>query len=90
MECGQGSNPRASPLLGNLKGLSPHYIFVAGQDPNRDEGIAYARALKDAGVQGDIKVYPGVPHEFAEFDELDTTTRFRRDLVEVVGRMLNA
>ena len=90
MECGQGSNPLASPLLGDLKGLPPHYIFVAGQDPMRDEGIAYARALKDAGVEGDIRVYPGVPHEFAEFEELETTGRFRRDLVEVVERMLRS
>jgi hypothetical protein len=31
-----------------------------------------------------MKVYPGVPHEFAEFEELETTQSFRKDLVEIV------
>ena len=34
-------HPRVAPLLGNVKGLPPHLIFVAGQDRLRDEGIAY-------------------------------------------------
>jgi acetyl esterase len=83
-----GSNPLVSPLLGDFKDLPPHYLFVAGQDPNRDEAIAYARKLKEAGVDGDITVYPGVPHEFAEFEELETTRMFRRDLMKMVGRMV--
>lgn len=83
-----GANPLVSPLLGGFKDLPPHYLFVAGQDPNRDEAIAYARKMKEAGVDGDIKVYPGMPHSFAEFEELETTGRFRKDLIEVVSRML--
>jgi acetyl esterase len=61
-----GKNPLVSPLLGDLKGLPPHAIFVAGQDPLRDEGIAYYKTLKMAGVGAAIHVYQGVPHTFAE------------------------
>ncbi|PGH19124.1 hypothetical protein AJ80_04202 [Polytolypa hystricis UAMH7299] len=53
-----------SPLLGNLIGLPPAYIQVAGSDVLRDDGISYAKALGDAGVPVKIDVYPGLPHGF--------------------------
>ena len=43
------SDSMASPLLGDVKGLSKHAIFVAGQDPLRDEGLAYAKKLETEG-----------------------------------------
>jgi acetyl esterase len=83
-----GKSATVSPLLGDLRDLPPHLIFVAGQDPLRDEGIAYGGMLREAGVDVRLKVYVGVPQVFAEFWELESTGRFVGDLVEGVKKML--
>jgi acetyl esterase/lipase len=83
-----GSDPFVSPLLGDVTGLPRHAIFVAGQDPLRDEGLAYARKLANSGVPVQLQVYPGVPHTFAEMWELAATQRFWRDLRTAVADWL--
>ena len=71
-----------------LKDLPPHIIFVAGQDPLRDEAIAYAQALEKADVKTKLHIYQGVPHNFAEFEDLTMTKNFHKDLSEGIKELL--
>ncbi|MGP9638156.1 alpha/beta hydrolase, partial [Psychrobacter sp. AOP3-A1-26] len=61
------TDPMASPIFGDLKGVAPAVILVAGFDPLRDEGIEYANKLKEAGVNTKLKVYETMPHLFPLF-----------------------
>lgn len=57
---------RASPSLADtLSNLAPATIIVAGNDPLHDEGVAYARALEQEGVEVALLDYDGAIHGFA-------------------------
>ncbi|KAH7385685.1 lipase esterase family protein [Pyrenochaeta sp. MPI-SDFR-AT-0127] len=73
----------ASPLLStSLAGLPPTLIQVAGMDPLRDEGIAYAEALKQSGVNVMLKVYPGMPHAFYIYPDLGPSVEYLETMVQ--------
>lgn len=56
-------NPLASPLLStDVSNLCPAIIFVAGFDPLREEGIAYADKLKNAGNSVKLCCIEGAVH----------------------------
>jgi acetyl esterase len=58
-------NPMASPLLAeSFADLPPAYVVTAGFDPLRDEGAAYAEALRLAGVDVTHIDYGGMIHGF--------------------------
>lgn len=48
------SNPLASPIFGDVTGVCPAALFIAGFDPLRDEGLAYGEKLKQAGVKTQV------------------------------------
>lgn len=59
------THPRASPLLaGHHAGLPPALVLTAGFDPLRDEGRAYAEALRAAGGVAEHRCYEGLVHGF--------------------------
>ncbi|KAJ2906531.1 hypothetical protein MKZ38_001174 [Zalerion maritima] len=51
-------------LSEELEGLPRHYIQVTSNDTLYSDGLCYAKALKDAGVEVKIEVEAGWPHTF--------------------------
>ena len=69
-------DPRASPLLApDLDGLPAAYVAVAGFDPLRNEGLAYAERLRNAGVDTTLALHPGQLHAFAEITQASPSAR---------------
>jgi acetyl esterase len=62
------TSPRVAPLrAAELGGLPPAVIAVAGHDPLRDEGAAYAERLRAADVPVTLLEFPSLPHGFLRF-----------------------
>jgi acetyl esterase len=62
------ADPRASPLrAASLEGLAPAVMASAGFDPLLDQGEAYAKALKAAGVPTAYRCYDSLAHGFTAF-----------------------
>ena len=60
-------DPRLSPIYGDLEGLPPAVVVTAEFDPLRDEGDAYAAAMREAGVSVEHRCYDGLIHGFFGF-----------------------
>ncbi|WP_407176984.1 flavin-containing monooxygenase [Bradyrhizobium sp. STM 3562] len=63
------TDPRVSPLRGELGGLPPAYVVTCEFDPLRDEGIAYAEALAAAGVP--VEQFKARGHFHSSFTMVD-------------------
>jgi acetyl esterase len=81
-------HPYASPLRGNPAGLPPAVVVIAGHDPLRDEGMAYADALKAAGVITVPLIFDGGVHGFMTMPTLNIAQQARREVCKELARLV--
>jgi len=64
---GDPSDPLASPLYADLRGLPPLLIHVGADETLRDDSTELAARARAAGVQVDLTLWPVVPHVWQLF-----------------------
>ena len=65
-------------------------LQVGGLDPLRDEGIAFAEALKAAGNEVDLVLWPGLPHCFYMFTHFPQTKDYFTGTIAFVKKHADA
>jgi acetyl esterase len=84
-----GGRWEASPLRApDLHGLPAAVIVVAGHDPLRDEDLAYAEHLREAGVAVEVHRYDDMFHAF--FPSVDLFERAREAVDGVAASLRRA
>ncbi|KAH8168995.1 alpha/beta hydrolase fold domain-containing protein [Sarocladium implicatum] len=75
------------PLLSDeeLQDWPKTAFLVAGADPLRDDGLVFAKKLEAIGVPTNVHIYPGLPHGFRRWAQLESTTHFDATLKSSIG-----
>ncbi|MGE2734669.1 alpha/beta hydrolase [Mycolicibacterium vaccae] len=85
------SHPYASPAAAaDHSGLPPAIAVVAGHDPLRDEGLAYAETLKSAGVPTVCRYFEGGVHGFMTMPAFDICRRARAQVCADVSALVGS
>jgi acetyl esterase len=62
----QARDPYACPMRADLRGLPPVFLGISECDVLAEQNLAFASALRAAGVETKAVVYPGATHSFLE------------------------
>jgi acetyl esterase len=86
------TEPYASPLLAaDHQGLPPAWIMSCEYDKLRDDGVAYADALRAAGVPVQSRILAGHVHPSFAFTRLLPSARtYERDAIAALDQALHA
>lgn len=84
------TDPRVSPLrAADLRGLAPAVVVIAGFDPLRDEGLAYATRLRECGVPVEVREEPTLPHGFLQLTGISrAAARATDDIADALRGLL--
>jgi acetyl esterase len=80
-------SPDACPLRADLEGAPPALVAVARHDVLHDEGVAYAAALRDAGVQVSLLEFDDMVHGFLRWGGI---VERARELIDEMGAYARA
>jgi triacylglycerol lipase len=80
----------AAARVESVEGLPATFISVGALDLFTDEDVTYATRLLRAGIPTELHVYPGAYHGFRRVPEARATKVYLRDLVDALGRYVNA
>ena len=84
-------NPYAAPLWArSLAGLPPATVVTAGFDTLRDEGVAYAERLEEAGVETTLRHYERMTHGFVSMLAEPDLSRAREAVDDVAVDLVDA
>ncbi|MEE6179344.1 alpha/beta hydrolase [Mycobacterium sp. 050134] len=72
----------------DLVGLPPAFVTAYQVDPTRDEGLAYANRLMQAGVPTDVQHYAGAFHIAHAIPGTNIGVRMISDRVKAIRRLL--
>ncbi len=84
---------RVSPMRAmDLSGLPPALVFTAGFDPLVDQGAAYAKRLKDEGIDVQYRMFERLAHGFTAFAGASPASReaceiIAKDTAQLVSRL---
>lgn len=85
------ADPRVSPLRATeFAGRAPALVVVAGFDPLREEGLAYAARLREAGVPVELIREDRLTHAFCAMGAVPACRAARERLAWRVGEMLGS
>lgn len=85
---GDNGHPEyAAPMLAhNFSGLPPAYVEVEEFDCLHDEGMAYAQALENAGVDVQLEDVPGTFHGFDFFTDKEIAQTMVQKRIQALQR----
>ncbi|MFN2538674.1 MAG: alpha/beta hydrolase [Mycobacteriales bacterium] len=87
---GKAADGYAAPARAeDLSGLPPAHVTVMELDPLRDEGIAYASRLLQAGVSVELHAYPGTFHGSSLAVDAGVSRRMAEDMLGALRRALH-
>ncbi len=61
------AHPWASPIFGALGGLCPLFVQIGEAEVLFDQGATFARRARDAGVEVELDLHPGMVHSWQLF-----------------------
>lgn len=91
-EPSEAKHSHVAPLYSkHLSKVAPALVITAEHDVLRDEGAAYALALKEAGVSSVHKDYLGVPHGFVTmWHAIDLGMEALEEVADAMNKALNS